>query len=96
MSRQDGELYYWKGKGEVDLLCRKGYRTDSLVQICYEIDDLDVFEREVRALEEAGTVYRKARRTLVVERPRSARQHAIPESVKLLPLWRFLLDDVDS
>ena len=85
-----GDLYYWQGQGEVDVVVRRGGRIAALAQVAVEgLDDNRVLAREAAALEEGGARYRKARRLLVAgEIPRGRK----PKQIELIPLWRFLID----
>lgn len=85
-----GDLYYWHGQREIDVLLRLGNRVAALLQVAIEgLDDARVLAREIAALEEGGARYSKSRRLLVTgATPRGSK----PGKTDLIPLWRFLLD----
>jgi predicted AAA+ superfamily ATPase len=64
--RHDG-LFYWKGRGEVDVVVRRGNEATRLVQVTWGGEaDVDVLRRESAALEEAGQVFPGVARSCVV------------------------------
>ena len=38
LRRKGEEVFYWKGKGEVDFLARKGTKIDRLINVCWELN----------------------------------------------------------
>ena len=50
------ELFYYKTRNdrEVDFVLKNGYKVVELMQVCYDIADPDVEQREIKALVEAG------------------------------------------
>lgn len=50
------ELFYYKTRNdrEIDFVLKKGYQVMELIQVCYDMTDSDVEQREVKALVEAG------------------------------------------
>lgn len=86
------ELYYWKGRFEVDLVVRSRNRVARLCQVAF--DGGAALPRELRALEEALPLFAGAEATLI----EGGLSGSIPSGqaaksdVGVLPLWRFLLD----
>jgi len=52
LRRKGEEIFYWKGKGEVDFLIRKGTRIDRLINVCWELNKKNE-KREFSGLYEA-------------------------------------------
>jgi uncharacterized protein len=50
--RRGEDIFYWKGKNEVDFLLRKGTKIEKLVNACWELDDKNK-TREIAGLTEA-------------------------------------------
>lgn len=50
------EVYYWKNQQqkEVDFVIKKGSQVEQLVQVCYSLKNLEMINREIRALIKAG------------------------------------------
>jgi len=38
LRRKGKDIFYWKGKGEVDFLIRKGTRIDKLINVCWDLN----------------------------------------------------------
>lgn len=81
------DLFYWKGKQEIDFVIRSGNTIHSIIQVAYDnLEDVDTRQRELLSLEEAKSKFKKAKMRLVVGK--------MPKSLDKLmtPLWLFLLD----
>ena len=52
LRRKGEEIFYWKGKGEVDFLIRKGTRIDRLINVCWKLNKKNE-KREFSGLYEA-------------------------------------------
>jgi uncharacterized protein len=50
--RKSEDIFYWKGKNEVDFLLRKGTIIEKAVNVCWELNDENK-EREIAGLKEA-------------------------------------------
>jgi hypothetical protein len=93
VEERDG-VYYWQGRGEVDLLVRRGNAARLLVQVVYEgLEDAEVRRRELAALAEAQERFPKAEALLLVGRATEVEPGALLPMVRVLPLWRFLLGE---
>jgi predicted AAA+ superfamily ATPase len=91
---EDAELYYWQGKGEVDLVLRRGTAVRALVQVAYEgMDQAEVRHRELEALAEARGRFPKAEAILIRGEPAAFAEEPEAAGVKLVPLWRALLGE---
>jgi predicted AAA+ superfamily ATPase len=68
LERRGAHLAYVKTPGgyEVDFVARIPGGETLLIQVCEDISDARVYEREVRALEDAKAGYPRARRMLLV------------------------------
>ena len=51
------DLFYYRTRNdrEIDFVCRKGYQTDQLIQVCYDIASPKTLKREIDALVEASS-----------------------------------------
>lgn len=93
MRRRDHDgLYYWKAGGEVDVVERRGNSVRTAVQVCFDASDPAVQARETSALTEAGRVFRAMTPVLVLGRTSDDALDGIPRRIRVVPLWRFLLD----
>jgi predicted AAA+ superfamily ATPase len=50
------DLFYYRTRNdrEIDFVCRKGYRVEQLIQVCYDITSPKTLKREIDALLEAS------------------------------------------
>lgn len=46
--------YHTRNKKEIDFLLRKGYKTEKLIQVCYDLSHQKTLKREINALKEAS------------------------------------------
>ena len=90
------KIYYWKNpqREEVDFVVKKGTKINELIQVCYDIDDIKVKERETRALLKASKEL-KCNNLLVLTREYEAEERiswfGTRRKVKFMPLWKWLL-----
>ncbi|RZB35345.1 MAG: uncharacterized protein SRB1_01113 [Desulfobacteraceae bacterium Eth-SRB1] len=65
LRRKGEEIFYWKGKGEVDFLIRKGTRIDRLINVCWELNKKNE-EREFSGLYEAMKQFNVSNAQIIV------------------------------
>ena len=81
--------YYSDGNSEVDFVVRAGNEVSELVQVTYEISPSN-YEREVLSLIKAGKRLGVETLTLVtMNEEKTLRERG--KTVKVIPLWKFLL-----
>ena len=87
----DAQLFYWKGKQEVDLAIRRGTKVDELIQVTYGGPDQQALKkREVASLQAAARAFPAARLTLIHG---LSSNPTVPPDINAVPLWRFLLEN---
>jgi predicted AAA+ superfamily ATPase len=90
-------FYYWKNQQqqEVDFAIKKGLKVNKLIQVCYNIDNLNTNKREIRALISASKELR-CKNLLVItkddEKEESFEWFGIKRKIKFVPLWKWLLE----
>ena len=86
------ELYYWKDvhHREVDFVVKEGMRVAQLIQVCWNVDDAQTKERELRSLVKAMNEL-KVDDALVVTEDYEAEEAFKGKSVVFAPLWKWLL-----
>lgn len=85
-------IFYWKNKGEIDLLTYGNNSVNQIIQIMHEgLDNEKVVHREVAALKEAKEYFPNAQALLIVGD--MANRQLLPKEpwIECLPLWHFLL-----
>ena len=65
LRRKGEEIFYWKGKGEVDFLVRKGTRIDRLINVCWELNKKNE-KREFSGLYEAMKQFNVSNAQIIV------------------------------
>ncbi len=97
LSRKSGSsIYYWKSlqKEEVDFVVKQGLRVRQLIQVCYDIEDTDTKEREVRALLKASKELKCRNLLVITEDYESEEQESwfgTKRKIRYVPLWKWLL-----
>ena len=83
---RQGAIFYWKGKQEIDFVIQDGNSISECVQVVYDnLDDEKTRARELVSLEEAGAVFPRAKKQLIVGKMPKNREKC------MVPLWWFLL-----
>jgi len=65
LRRKGKEIFYWKGKGEVDFLIRKGTRIDRLINVCWKLNKKNE-KREFSGLYEAMKQFNVSNAQIIV------------------------------
>ncbi len=89
---ENQEIYYWKDhqQKEVDFVIKEGQKVKELIQVCYDIEDYNIKQREVKALMKASKEL-KCKDLLVITWDYEAEEEFEGKRVKFLPLWKWLL-----
>ena len=91
-------FYYWKNQQqqEVDFVVKKGLKVEELIQVCYDLKDLDTKQREVRALINASKEL-KCNNLLVITKDNEGVEDfewfGVKRKIKFVPLWKWLLEE---
>lgn len=91
------ELFFWKNRDnhEVDFLLKQDNAVRQLIQVCWDISDSRVREREIRALLSAGAELKCDSLLLLTDREEATEQHAWfgkTGEIRFQPLWKWLLE----
>ena len=90
-------FYYWKNpqQEEVDFVIKEGLKVKQLIQVCFDINDLETKNREIRALIKAGKEL-KCNNLLIItedtETEEKAEWFGDKATIKFIPLWKWLLE----
>ncbi|MBU3913388.1 MAG: ATP-binding protein [Nanoarchaeota archaeon] len=90
-------FYYWKNQQqeEVDFITQEGLKVKQLIQVCFNIDELDTKNREIRALIKAGKELRCNNLLIITEdteKEEKAEWFGDKANIKFIPLWKWLLE----
>ena len=91
------ELFYYKTRNgkEVDFAIRNGHETSELIQVCYDLRNSDVEQREVKALTEAAEEL-KVSKLIVLTWDDEREVEKDGKIIKFKPVWKWLLDRATS
>ena len=90
-------FYYWKNsqKEEVDFVIKEGIKIKQLIQVCYNLNNIEAKNREVRALLKAGKEL-NCKNLLVITFDKESEEETewfgITSKIKFIPLWKWLLE----
>ena len=87
------ELFYYKTRNgrEVDFAIMNGYEISKLIQVCYDVRNLDAEQREVKSLIEASDELKVDNLTVLTwDDEREVEKNG--KIVKFKPLWKWLLE----
>ncbi len=68
------EVFYWKGKGEIDFLIRKGARIDRLINVCWDLNEKNE-ARELSGLREGMDKFSEAEAEIITAGYDDRREH---------------------
>ena len=86
------ELYYWKDvrHREVDFVIKEGLKVRELIQVCWEINEPETKNREVRALLKGMEEF-KLKEGLIITEDYENEEDTKGKRIKFVPLWKWLL-----
>lgn len=96
-------IFYYKTRNnrEVDFVIKKEMTIDELIQVCYESENPDVEEREIKALIETSHELSvkgksapggKVRKLTVITWDTKKEERFKSKKIKFIPLWKWLLE----
>ncbi len=87
------DIFYYRTDGdrEVDFVVREGLKTKQLIQVCYDTEDFNTKERELKSLIKASKEL-KCNDLLVVTRDHEAEEEFKGKKVKFISLWKWMLE----
>lgn len=91
LKRRGKEIYYWKNPlhEEVDFVIKEE-KTKQLIQVCYDIDDINIKKRELKALLKSSKEL-KCNNLMVITNDYEKEEKINNKLVKFIPLWKWLL-----
>ncbi len=86
-------IYYWKNllHEEVDFVVKEGLKVRRLIQVCYDVENVETKKRELRALIKASNEL-KCSNLLVITKDYEGEETIGKKKVKFIPLWYWLLN----
>ncbi len=90
--QEQHQVFYWKNRGEIDFVLRKGNTITHLIQVVAEgLKDPAILKRERAALEEGLKVFPQARPIIILGQGEISDNLPDLGLIQILPLWQFLL-----
>ncbi len=85
------EVSYWQDRQqrEVDFVIKEGFEVKELIQVCYNTDDINTREREIKALLKASENLR-CNNLLVITQDYEGAENINGKRIKFIPLWKWL------
>jgi hypothetical protein len=90
LKRRSNSLFYYKTKNnlEVDFLVREKEKNHSLIQVCWDINDPETMEREIKALKEELNM----RESVIVTHDNEDEIATEGMKITLVPAWKWFLE----
>ena len=89
----ENNLFYYRGKREVDFILREGLRITKAIQVTWDLRES--YEREVKALLEAMNVF-DLEEGIIVTADQEREEVYDDKEIRVLPFWKFLLEFGDT
>lgn len=84
-------FYFTSNNGEVDFVIKRGKKVLTLLQCCFDINDYQTKERELKSLMKASKVL-SCNDLKVITFDYQNEEHIENKKIKFIPLWKWLLD----
>ena len=91
--RPNIDFFYYKTRNnrEVDFIMRKDTEIKELIQVCYNLQEINVKEREIKSLIEAGREL-NCSNFLIISWDEEREETYKNKTIKYIPLWKWLLE----
>jgi len=86
------DVFFWKdaGKREVDCIVTESGHPVDLIQVCFNLSDIKIKEREFRALVTASNEL-KCSELKVVTMDEEGEETVEKKKIKIIPAWKWLI-----
>ena len=91
LKRLNYETYYWENtKGhEVDFVIKKGLKVSQLIQVCYDISNIDTRSREINGLV-FGLIHFNLPKGTIITSEYFHQETIEGKDIRYVPLWYWL------
>ncbi len=88
------EVYYWRDyqQREVDFVVKEGLKVKQLIQVCFDVSNMETKERETSALLKAMNEF-KLKEGLIITEDFESEEKINDKKIVYRPLWKWLLLD---
>ena len=90
--RREDSIFYYQNerKEEVDFVIKDGRKVVELIQVCYDVSNINTFDREIKPLIKVGKEFNCKKLTLInMEVEKEEKIKGV--TIKFIPLWKWLL-----
>jgi len=86
-------IFYWKSSKhkEVDFVLKQGLKIKQLIQVCYDLENIEAKKREIKTLLEASKELRCSN-LLIITEDKEDEEKIKGKTIKYIPLWKWLLE----
>ncbi|MFA5961792.1 MAG: ATP-binding protein [Parcubacteria group bacterium] len=91
MKNKETYFYINENGGEVDFLIRKNNKVTELIQVCYDLKNIETKERELSALVKSSKEL-NCNKLVVVTWDEDGEEVYKDRKIQFIPLWRWLLE----
>ena len=86
-------IFYWKDYSgrEVDFLIKQNEKVSALINVCYDLNDMETKEREIAGLQKAMEKF-GIKQGLIISAELNGNEYTTDKQIRYIPLWRWLLD----
>ena len=90
--RQNKKIHYWKNRQqeEVDFVVVHGAQVKQLIQVCYNIENIDTKKREIKSLMKAMSSF-KLNEGLIITEDYASTEVIDNKKIFFKPLWKWLI-----
>jgi len=90
LKKRKMEIYYWKNGREVDFLIKTGLKITKIIQSCWNIEDKETKEREIKGILKAAEEF-KLKEGVIITEDFENEEIVGKIKIKYIPLWKWLL-----
>ena len=92
--RRNKKIYYWKNRQqeEVDFVVVHGTQVKQLIQVCYNIENIDTKNREIKSLIKATNSF-KLNEGLIITDDYDSNEIIDNKKIVFKPLWKWLIEN---
>lgn len=94
LRQQYKEIYYFQQKGECDFVATRRGQAEQLIQVCYDLNEMNL-NREMEGLLEAMDFFNKKEGVIVTFNQTDIFQQE-NKTIRVIPAWKFMASLTDS
>jgi len=92
--RRGKDVFFYSGKNECDFVIKEGIKVSAAIQVSWILNNVN-FKREINGLKEAMNTYDLKQGLLITAGSDEINQIS-DDSIQIIPIWKWLLEDESS